>query len=218
MYVLRAGRGDGTTWNYLWLGKERPSLITAHGLLTTLYHHSGLSTLVSLESESDSHLVVSDSLRPHGLYSPWNSPGQNTGVAFPFSRGSSQARDRTQVSCIAGEFFTSWSIREALMAIYLFKGPLLTLYVPWTSLTSPDALRLLLRADLQRVQFPDFSNDFLGSYPAWMHLSGIPIKEWVLISNKEQLILNPFIPNITRWGAGAFLFFEQFHIYPETGL
>ena len=25
-------------------------------------------------------LVVSDSLWPHGLYSPWNSPGQNTGV------------------------------------------------------------------------------------------------------------------------------------------
>ena len=24
--------------------------------------------------------AVSDSLRPHGLYSPWNSPGQNTGV------------------------------------------------------------------------------------------------------------------------------------------
>ena len=24
--------------------------------------------------------VVSDSLWPHGLYSPWNSPGQNTGV------------------------------------------------------------------------------------------------------------------------------------------
>ena len=23
---------------------------------------------------------MSDSLRPHGLYSPWNSPGQNTGV------------------------------------------------------------------------------------------------------------------------------------------
>ena len=26
------------------------------------------------------HSVVSDSLRPHGLYSPWNSLGQNTGV------------------------------------------------------------------------------------------------------------------------------------------
>ena len=31
-------------------------------------------------SESESCLVVSDSLRPHGLYSPWDSPGQNTGV------------------------------------------------------------------------------------------------------------------------------------------
>ena len=30
--------------------------------------------------ESESHSVMSDSLRPHGLYSLWNSPGQNTGV------------------------------------------------------------------------------------------------------------------------------------------
>ena len=29
---------------------------------------------------SESRSVVSNSLRPHGLYSPWNSPGQNTGV------------------------------------------------------------------------------------------------------------------------------------------
>ena len=34
-------------------------------------------------------------------------------VAFPFSRGSSQSRDRIQVSCIAGGFFTSWATREA---------------------------------------------------------------------------------------------------------
>ena len=34
-------------------------------------------------------------------------------VAFPFSRGSSQPRDRTQGSCIAGGFFTSWATREA---------------------------------------------------------------------------------------------------------
>ena len=31
-------------------------------------------------SESESRSVESDSLWPHGLYSPWNSPGQNTGV------------------------------------------------------------------------------------------------------------------------------------------
>ena len=29
---------------------------------------------------SESHSVVSNPLRPHGLYSRWNSPGQNTGV------------------------------------------------------------------------------------------------------------------------------------------
>ena len=29
---------------------------------------------------SEGRSVVSNSLRPHGLYSPWNSPGQNTGV------------------------------------------------------------------------------------------------------------------------------------------
>ena len=34
-------------------------------------------------------------------------------VVFLFSRGSSQPRDWTQVSCIAGRFFTSWAIREA---------------------------------------------------------------------------------------------------------
>ena len=34
-------------------------------------------------------------------------------VAFPLSRGSSQPRDRTQVSHIAGRFFTSWATREA---------------------------------------------------------------------------------------------------------
>ena len=61
----------------------------------------------------ESHSVVSDSLQPHRLYSPWNSPGQNTGVgSIPFSRGSSQPTDQTQVSFIAGGFFTSLATRE----------------------------------------------------------------------------------------------------------
>ena len=34
-------------------------------------------------------------------------------VAFPFSRGSSQSRDRIQVSPFAGRFFISWVTREA---------------------------------------------------------------------------------------------------------
>ena len=32
------------------------------------------------KSESESHSIMSDSLWPHGLYSPWNSSGQNPGV------------------------------------------------------------------------------------------------------------------------------------------
>ena len=34
-------------------------------------------------------------------------------VAYPFSRGSSQPRHQTRVSCIAGGFFTNSAIREA---------------------------------------------------------------------------------------------------------
>ena len=34
-------------------------------------------------------------------------------VAIPFSRGFSRPRDQSQVSCIAGRFFTIWATREA---------------------------------------------------------------------------------------------------------
>ena len=102
---------------------------------------------------SESRSVMSDSLRPHALYSPWTSPGQNTGVgslsllqgifptqgwnpglpscrwilyqlshkgspgilewiAYPFSRGSSQPRNQTGVSCMAGRSFPSLATRE----------------------------------------------------------------------------------------------------------
>ena len=43
-------------------------------------------------------------------------------VAGPFSRGSSQPRDWTQVSHTAGRFFTSWATREApLLGRYSFQ-------------------------------------------------------------------------------------------------
>ena len=66
-------------------------------------------------AKSEGCSVVSESLRPRGLQSPWNSLGQNTGVgSLSLTPGeSSQTRNRTQVSCIAGRFFTSWTTREA---------------------------------------------------------------------------------------------------------
>ena len=119
-------------------------------------HGQGLE--VTLDGQSESHSVMSDPLWPHGLYSPWNSPGQNTGVgchslfqgifptqgsnpgllhcrwilyqlshqgsprilewvAYPFSRGSSQPRNQTRLSCIAGGLFTRWATREALWMV-----------------------------------------------------------------------------------------------------
>ena len=59
---------------------------------------------------------MSNFLRPHGLYSPWNSPGQNTGVGsisllqevFP-TQGLNPGLPH------AGGFFTSWATRETLL-------------------------------------------------------------------------------------------------------
>ena len=53
----------------------------------------------------------------HGIYSPWNTPSQNTGV------GSCSILQRifpTQVSRIAGRFFISWATREAQSSLYSF--------------------------------------------------------------------------------------------------
>ena len=59
-------------------------------------------------------LFMSDSLQPHGLYSPWNSPGKNTRVSnLSLFQGIFPTKDQTQVSHIACGFFTSWATREA---------------------------------------------------------------------------------------------------------
>ena len=71
------------------------------------------------ESESVSYSVVSlcspvdcswPSSSVHGIF-----PGKNTGVGSHFLlQGIFLAKDRTQVSCIAGRFFTIWVPGEAL--------------------------------------------------------------------------------------------------------
>ena len=57
---------------------------------------------------------MSDSLWSHGLYSPWNSSGQNTGAGrLSLLQGIFATQDWTQVSCIADGSFTIWATREA---------------------------------------------------------------------------------------------------------
>ena len=46
-------------------------------------------------------------------------------VGFPFSRGSPQPRDWTQVSPIAGKFFTIWTTREAILMTNYYKNELI---------------------------------------------------------------------------------------------
>ena len=56
--------------------------------------------------------IMFNSLQPHELQPtrflcPWDFLGKNVEwVSISFSRGSSQPRDQTQVSCTAGRFFT----------------------------------------------------------------------------------------------------------------
>ena len=46
------------------------------------------------------------------------SPRVREWVAYPFSSGSSQPRNRSRVSCIAGRFFANWAIRKAKYLSY----------------------------------------------------------------------------------------------------
>ena len=61
--------------------------------------------------------VVSNSLQPHGLYSPCNSPGQNNGVcSLSLLQGDLPIlgiEPRSPVLQV--DFFTSWATREVLL-------------------------------------------------------------------------------------------------------
>ena len=75
-------------------------------------------------------------------------------VAFPFSRGSSQPRDRTQVSSIADRFFTSWDTREAqeYWSGRSFPSPA-DLPDPWIQQRSPALLADSLPIELSRKPY-----------------------------------------------------------------
>jgi len=60
------------------VGKLSSDLRTGKGQFS--FQSQRRATPKSVQSESESPSVVSDSLRLYGLYSPWNSPGQNIGV------------------------------------------------------------------------------------------------------------------------------------------
>ena len=56
--------------------------------------------------------LCTDSLQSHGLYSPWNSPGQNTGVGSLSLLQGIFAVQGLNPGLMAGRFFTSWATGE----------------------------------------------------------------------------------------------------------
>ena len=63
---------------------------------------------------SEGCLVMSNSLWPHGLYSPWNSPGQNAGAgSLSLLQGIFPTQGLNPGLHIAGRFFTRWATGEA---------------------------------------------------------------------------------------------------------
>ena len=101
------------------------------------------------------HKVMSNSCYPMGCSLPGSSVHGVLQtrilewVAISFSRGSSQHRDWTQVSCIAGRFFTDLATREAhyvfIYHLYIFFWNIYYLaYLNWAFLFFIYPIRFLL--------------------------------------------------------------------------
>jgi len=59
------------------------------------------------------------------LLCPWNSPARILEwITIPFSRGYSLPRDQTQVSCIAGRFFTIWTVVVQSLSCLTLSNPM----------------------------------------------------------------------------------------------
>ena len=128
---------------------------------TSRFLQGGLQTCSTWGSCCLVSSVVSDSVQPHGLQPtrllcPWNSPGKIVaGLAMPSSRGSSQPRDWTRVSCIAGRFFATEPpgkspLLEDLSAIHLHSwatGDLLN----WHLWIRPEAASVTLQREFSRT-------------------------------------------------------------------
>ena len=97
--VWGKGTCQGPLQSQTWCIENRH---TPHRTCWVCVSHSGMSTLC--DPMGSSPPGSSDHGTSQARILEW--------VAISFSRGTSQPRDWTQVSCIAGEFFTTWATRE----------------------------------------------------------------------------------------------------------
>ena len=131
-----------TFTEHFWIHLSSPRYIKMNKMLTL---HSRSQRGRREVKWSESHSVLSDSLRPHGLYSPRNSPGQNTGVG---SRSLLKGIFPTQGSK-PGLLHCGWILYQVshwvwwnLSSRILFKCELLQGLIPCIFLLFPFQLRV----------------------------------------------------------------------------
>ena len=105
-------------------------------------------------------------------------------VAFLFSKGSSQPRDQTQVSNIAGRFFASWLTREAHLHT---SWPPNIYYFPITRLMWME-LKILCGLSFYQLKLINcqlwpqhwVSNDEQDHYELWSSQSGLCLLDYTI--------------------------------------
>ena len=100
------GGVEGRNWNRTWENFWRAWILSCHAC------GNGFTSVCVCVCVCVCS-VMSNSLQPHGLHYEILQASILEWVAFPFSKRSSQPRDWTQVSHIAGGFFINWATREA---------------------------------------------------------------------------------------------------------
>ena len=112
-------------------------------------------------------------------------------VAMPFSRGSSWPRDWTQVSGIAGRFFTIWATREAPHVLITYHGfNSMSILIPTSQFFSHDSCSWGMRI---------------------FHLTGITVK-WFYMTVIDFLIV--FVGPILLGTSAVLGIFFFLNIYP----
>ena len=143
---------------------------------------------------------------PPGSSTCGDSTGKSTGVGCIFSsRGSSQPRDQTQVSCIAGGFFTVWAMGKPLALCKESSFNVFSQEVYLCALTVAVFLQLcsysqkenaLISPSLERQDFQQFG--FIRSLIRFPNnFSSFPKFLWVKLLSKNSFAT--FLELISLW-------------------
>ena len=112
-----------------------------------------------LLSPSETHSVVSNSLQPQAVYSPWNSPWQNTGVEYLHNPGIKPRSPALHADSLAAEpQGKPFSVQSRYLIKALWNGALLLgseagEFCPWSEFKAQGTNSRACLCHLQVLQF-----------------------------------------------------------------